>query len=140
MLYLDTSLLVSALSPEARTAEVEGWMDAQDQSQFAISAWVATEFSAALSNKVRTKQINSKFRPHLLELFDALVRDVFEVFPVEVQNFRRAREFCDLPPLGLRAGDALHLAIAFDRGATLCTLDRRLLKAGPEVGVATVSV
>jgi len=36
-----------------------------------------------------------------------------------------------------RAGDALHLAICADHGATLCTLDRRLGEAGPALGVKT---
>ena len=35
----------------------------------------------------------------------------------------------------MRAGDALHLAICADHGATLCTLDRRLAEAGPALGV-----
>jgi uncharacterized protein len=37
----------------------------------------------------------------------------------------------------LRAGDALHLAICADQGATLCTLDRRLSDAGSKLGVKT---
>jgi uncharacterized protein len=40
--------------------------------------------------------------------------------------------------LGLRVGDALHLAICADHGATLCTLDRGLGEAGPTLGVATI--
>jgi predicted nucleic acid-binding protein len=39
--------------------------------------------------------------------------------------------------LGLRAGDALHLAVCAEHGATLCTLDQRLAEAAPSVGVAT---
>jgi predicted nucleic acid-binding protein len=37
--------------------------------------------------------------------------------------------------LGLRAGDALHLAVCAERGATLCTLDRCLSDAGSALGV-----
>jgi predicted nucleic acid-binding protein len=35
----------------------------------------------------------------------------------------------------LRAGEALHLAICANHGASLCTLDRRLAEAAPRVGV-----
>jgi len=35
-------------------------------------------------------------------------------------------------------GDALHLAIAGDKGATLCTLDRRLAEGGLALGVNTL--
>jgi predicted nucleic acid-binding protein len=40
--------------------------------------------------------------------------------------------------LGLRAGDALLLAICADHGATLCKLDCRLSEAGPVLGVKTM--
>lgn len=32
-------------------------------------------------------------------------------------------------------GEALHLAIASEQGATLCTLDKRLARAGKALGV-----
>ena len=40
--------------------------------------------------------------------------------------------------LGLRAGDALHLAIAADHGAMLCTLDERMSESGLSIGIATL--
>ena len=49
-----------------------------------------------------------------------------------------AARFADQYELGLRAGDALHLAICVDHGATLCTLDRRLSGAGSALGVKTM--
>ena len=39
------------------------------------------------------------------------------------------------PSLGLRAADALHLAVAAEHGETLCTLDRTLLSAAANLGV-----
>lgn len=39
--------------------------------------------------------------------------------------------------LGLRAGDALHLAAASEHGATVYTFDQRLAEAGPVIGVPT---
>ncbi len=48
-----------------------------------------------------------------------------------------AARFADQSALSLRAGDALHLAICFDFGATLCTLDRGLSAAGAALGVKT---
>ena len=40
--------------------------------------------------------------------------------------------------LNLRAGDVLHLALCADVGSKLCTLDRRLSEAAPQVGVETL--
>jgi predicted nucleic acid-binding protein len=52
-------------------------------------------------------------------------------------QFRAAAKFADQHALGLRAGDALHLAIASEHGAMVHTLDQRLAKAGPALGVPT---
>jgi hypothetical protein len=59
---------------------------------------------------------------------------------VERRQFRTAAAFADQYRPGLRAGDALHLAVAFENGATLRTLDRRLAEAGPALGVMTLLV
>ena len=58
--------------------------------------------------------------------------------PVERADFRAAARLADRSDLSLRAGDALHLAICLNRGATICTLDRRLGDAAPHVGVGFV--
>jgi predicted nucleic acid-binding protein len=56
---------------------------------------------------------------------------------VAASHFRIAAKYVDQHALGLRAGDALHLAVAADHGAVVCTLDQRLAEAGPVLGVAT---
>lgn len=56
---------------------------------------------------------------------------------VESSHFRAAAALAQHHKSGLRSGDALHLAIAADHGATLHTLDRRLAQAGPLLGVPT---
>lgn len=57
--------------------------------------------------------------------------------PLTGSHFRTAAKFVDQNALGLRAGDALHLAIAAELGATVQTLDQRLAEAGPVLGVMT---
>ena len=48
-LYLDTSLLVAALTNETETGRMQAWLGEQEPSRLAVSEWVITEFSAALS-------------------------------------------------------------------------------------------
>ena len=64
--------------------------------------------------------------------------DSLTILLVSGLQFRTAARFADQHMLDLRAGDALHLAICADHGATLCTLDRRLSEAGPALGVKTM--
>ena len=70
--------------------------------------------------------------------FKKLVRDYCQVAHVNRSHFDAATGFLANHELGLRAGDALHLAIAVDNDASLCTLDRRLLEAAKALGIDAV--
>ena len=138
MLYMDTSLLVAALTNEAETERIQGWLGQQAEGDLAISDWGATEFSSALSIKLRAGHIEPAHRADALAMFARLCADNFLVVPVSRLHFRTAARFADQYLSSLRAGGALHLAVCADHGATLCTLDRRLSDAGPALGVRTM--
>ena len=140
MIYrLDTSVLVAALTDEAATARVQRWLGERQPDELAISEWVATEFSAALSIKLRNGQIGPDERAAALAAFVRLSSESLSALSVSAAQFRAAARFADQHKLGLRAGDALHLAIAADHGATIATLDQRLAEAALALGVSALS-
>lgn len=136
MNYVDTSILVAALSNEVATERAQKWLARQDPSGLVVSEWMITEFSSAMSIKVRTGQVTLEQRSVVLGAFNRFVSESAVVVTLTGADFRTAARFADRHGLGLRAGDALHLAVAADHGAALHTLDRRLADAGPLLGCA----
>jgi uncharacterized protein len=137
--YLDTAVIVAALTVEPGTARAQAWIAAQPSGDVLISDWVIAEFSSALSIKLRTGQIDTELRTSASAAFSRFCSNKFVVLPVTSGHFRTAAIFADRHALGLRAGDALHLAIASEQGATLCSFDRRLIEAGPALAIPTVT-
>lgn len=140
MIYVDTSVLVTSLTHEPATDRARGWIAAQSQDSLAISDWVVTEFSSALSKKVRAKQVPAEAQAIVLALFRNDTLPAMIRLPITRLEFEVAATFAGHAGLGLRGSDALHLAAASAVKATLATLDRRLAAAGQELGLATILV
>lgn len=133
--YIDTSVLVAAATKEKRTADAQSWMASRRAGSLLISDWTITEFSAALSIKLRTRQLSQIERGDALAKFERWLDEVFSILPVQGSFFREAAQFANQSGLALRAGDALHLAIAADANARVCTLDGGLFDAAKALGL-----
>jgi predicted nucleic acid-binding protein len=82
-------------------------------------------------------KITLQKRAEALKTMARMSRDSFMVLPVSSACFSMAAHFADNYATGLRAADALHLAICAENGLNLYTLDQRLAAAGPPLGVQT---
>lgn len=103
-----------------------------------ISTWGLTEFSSAVTLKLRMGAISAELHASVLEMWSDFVAGV-RVLQVEERDFHAAAGLCQRPDLALRAGDALHLALAQRGGCELATSDRRMREGALAVGLALAS-
>jgi|SRR6185436_9531051 len=131
MLYLDTSFLVPYFVSENSSEKVEKFLRDVKEDELVVSAWTATEFVSALGLKVRTKQLDKPAASAALAAFREVGEQYFNWLAVSAGDFKAASAYLERWDLGLRAGDALHFAVAKSNAVKkLLTLDERMLKAG----------
>lgn len=136
MYYVDTSVLVAYLVPEKYSRQADAALHEYEHQPLTVSAWVRTELVSALGLKCRTGQIDEAAMQTVLQQF-RLLNPQFLDLPVTPTDFIRAEHLLGDWQTGLRAGDALHLAIAQRHGCGLLTLDRVLADSGNRVGLPT---
>ena len=137
MYYVDTSVLMAYLVPETYSAQAEAALRNPVHSPLAVSAWTETELVSAFGIKCRTKQIDESDMQKGLEKYEAL-RGFFVHLQVQQQDYRSAATLLRDWQVGLRAGDALHLALAQRHSCVMLSLDERLVKAGFQAGIAGI--
>lgn len=134
--YLDTSLLVAALTAEPHTEIAQHHLTGVATDVPVISDWSLTEVSAALSIKIRVGGLSTDARAEALNGLRRLLRDSLDCLPVIGDDFRAAASLADQAGAGLRAGDALHLAVASRAGLTVHTFDRAMVRAADDLGLS----
>ena len=104
-----------------------------------ISAWTLTELASVGSIKARTGAVSPAERATALGAFQRFVSAKLRIVEVEPADFRTATVLVE-QSADLRAGDALHLAIARRIDARLATLDRRLGATAAVQGLSTLTL
>lgn len=138
--YCDTSLLVAAVLPESASARVHSWLARQDAGSLVISDWTITEFASALAIKLRSGELTLEQRAEALASWAILRNSSLVKLPVTSEHFASAAGYVERADLGLRAGDALHIAVAAAHGCSIATLDSLQGKAALELGISREKV
>ena len=133
--YLDTSVLLPTLIAEAATEAVYDRLGAGDQ-ELLVSDFAAAELASAMSRLVRMALLSEADASARLADFDAWRAAMSLPVDIGAADARLAYIYTRRFDLRLRAPAALHLALARRRDATLVTLDRRLVTAAREMGIA----
>ena len=126
MVYLDTSVLIALFSNEDTTSRITLWY-ANETRPLIAGDWCVTEFASALSLKERTGQLSREQTDAAWELFSEFCNGGLRLLPLDREVYTQAAQLVRDSKNGLRAGDALHLALALHVEAkAFFTLDNRL--------------
>lgn len=141
MIYLDTSFLVALHTHEPGTLAVQAWYAQLDAAPICAAVWAVTEFASALSVKQRTGKLSQRQAAQVRRQFEALCDGDLRLLPVNQNAFHDAAALVLDAVSGLRAGDALHLAVALQAKATaVATLDVVLRNNAEKLGIKTVNL
>jgi uncharacterized protein len=136
MIYLDTSVLVPLFVAEPQSAAVRTWFTANAAQPMAVSNWALVEFASALGVKVRRKDLHAREALRACKLLRELVEASMRIIAPMESTYEQAAGLVGHFASGLRAGDALHLAVAMDAEvAGLYTLDERLIATSRKLRV-----
>jgi len=136
MLYFDTSFLAPLLLPEATSERIAALVSTLDRKQFSTSHWTRMEFSSLLARAVRMGVMDSRTATQHETRFEAMLIGSFSVILPATDDFNLAKQYLGQFDSGLRAGDAIHLAIARHHNAdAIYTLDKGFFSAGTKLGL-----
>ena len=140
MIYIDTSALVPAFIREPKSEAVLAWLETSGEG-LVVSEWAITEFSSATAIKVRTGEIASGMAKQARARFLDFAQDHCSIAVPQRTEFRRAAELAAEVNLKLRAGDALHLAIAeASKAQGILCLDETMAAGAKRMGLNVVAV
>ena len=140
MIYVDTSALVPVFIREPKSEAVIGWIESSGE-RLAISEWSLVEFASAAAIKVRAGQATANLvKQATARVYQFAQKHCTVAVPGRAE-FHRAAKLAGDETLKLRAGDALHLAIASSLSAQgiLC-LDDAMIASARSLGMNVVSI
>ena len=140
MVYVDTSALVPMFLREPNSDAVINWLESSGE-RLAISEWTLVEFASAAAIKLRSREVTANLVKQAIARMHEFAQKHCTVAVPGRQNFRRAAELAGNDALKLRAGDALHLAIAesLNTQGILC-LDQAMIESAKSLGMKVAGI
>jgi uncharacterized protein len=135
MIYLDTSVVIAAITREDRTDAIQEWLTVRPPGSLCVSDWLFTEVTSALSLKVRLGLLKEGTAARLVrEWPDALASSATHV-AIDRVIFERATVISGRPDYDIRATDALHIAAAEQYRCSVATLDKKMIATAGHLGL-----
>jgi uncharacterized protein len=135
MVYVDTSALVPLFIREPNSDAVLDWLESSGE-RVAISEWTLVEFASATAIKRRSAQATANLVKRASKRMYEFAQQHCTVAIPGREDFRRAAVLASDHRLKLRAGDALHLAIAESlNAAVILCLDQVMIESAKSLGM-----
>lgn len=133
--YIDTSVWCAYAFNEPEAPEAARWLLDAELDHTATAWWTWTEFVSAAGIKRRVKKLDEASVARASQAFKS-VSAMTHALSVQADDFHRAADLCAQHELKLRAGDALHLAVALrHRCKALASLDAGMNHAAQALGL-----
>lgn len=134
MVYLDASFVAPLVIAEETSDAVEAFVLKLKPGELATSMWTQVELASLVSRKVRMGELSGAEAEAVRREFERVLGESFEILLPAGADFAAAAKYLGMPKIALRAGDALHLAIAANHGAKkILTLDAGFIDAGKQL-------
>lgn len=120
--------------PDRYTTLIRGFLRSE-RPTVGVSDFASAEFCSAVARRVRMAELTAAQGGHLLNVYDGWIAANAEPLGVEPADVRVASTFVRRFELGLRAPDALHVAVCHRLELPLFTFDERQAAAAERLGV-----
>jgi predicted nucleic acid-binding protein len=133
--YVDTCLLVSLFHNDSGYPAAETWLTHVIERELWISHWVLLEFASATALRQRRGELESGRIQVLQAALEQFRAERLGMLEPRGDDFLLARSWVQelSHSAGLRAADALHLAVTHRHGLTLVSADRTLVTAAQQL-------
>jgi hypothetical protein len=136
LIYFDTSFLTPLFRLEPTSRAVDRFFREAGGTGLATSQWTRTEFSSLIARDVRMKIIDAVRAETFENRFEAELAQSFTLIAPAIGDFELCKRYLQRYDTSLRAGDALHLAVAKNKNAeAIYSLDDRMIRAGKLLGL-----
>lgn len=137
--YIDTSVWCAYCFNETETPAAAQWLAQASLDDAATATWTRTEFASAAAIKLRAKGQTRNAVAQATKAFDAALAMTNSLDVIE-EDFLYAAELCRTSATGLRAGDALHIAVALRHNCHwLASLDQAMNASAKKLGLKLVN-
>ena len=138
--YVDASAWIALFAQEPGCSKLQDWL-ASEPGVILTARWCVVEVASGLSIKVRRGELIQSQASQLMDAFEQLVESQVSLLAVAAADYDLATSLCRKASSRLRAGDALHLAIASRAQAShLVTLDKVMASNAELMGIELVQM